>query len=138
MPTPMSASAEQRSPPRLVVGVVASAGGLAAMTALFRAVTPSSDLAFVVVPHQHPEHASTLPALLAGQSGLVVEEARDGMALFAGHVLVAPSTAYLRVAAGRIRLSEREGQQPIAYPIDHFLFSLAEEYQRRAVAVILS
>src|SRR5689334_7225794 len=123
-------SAESRSLPRLVVGVVASAGGLPAMTALFEASASLSDVAFVVVPHQDPAHVSALPSLLAAQTGLAVEEAHEGSPVLAGQVLVAPSSAYVRVAAGRIRLTDRAGQQSIAFPIDHFLVSLAEEYQR--------
>src|SRR5262245_14417147 len=47
-----------------IVGIGASAGGLAALSSFFGALQPETGMAFVVITHLHPEHESHLPELL--------------------------------------------------------------------------
>ena len=48
-----------------IVGIGASAGGLEALTSLLKAVPPDTGLAFVIIQHLDPKHASLLPDLFA-------------------------------------------------------------------------
>lgn len=50
--------------PFSIVGIGCSAGGLEALEQFFRNVPEDNNLAFVVVQHLDPHHASTLPELL--------------------------------------------------------------------------
>ncbi|HRW10292.1 MAG TPA: chemotaxis protein CheB, partial [Caldilineaceae bacterium] len=71
---PTSAGADQTSQerdtetspiPRLsVIGIGASAGGLAALRILFSALPADTGMTFVVIMHLSPEHESALPTLL--------------------------------------------------------------------------
>ena len=56
-----------------VVGIGASAGGLAALEKLFEKVPPDSGLAFVVVVHLSPERKSHLADLLQTHSPVPVK-----------------------------------------------------------------
>jgi two-component system, chemotaxis family, CheB/CheR fusion protein len=47
-----------------VVGIGASAGGLVASEAFFRAMVPDSGVAFVLIQHLDPTHESLTPELL--------------------------------------------------------------------------
>ena len=48
-----------------IVGIGASAGGVEALEALFRAMPPDPGMAFVVVTHLAPKRESMLPEILA-------------------------------------------------------------------------
>ena len=71
-----------------VVGVGASAGGLEALTSLLKAVPPDTGLAFVIIQHLDPKHASLLPDLLARWTRMPVHQVKDGMLVEPNHVYV--------------------------------------------------
>jgi two-component system CheB/CheR fusion protein len=55
-----------------VVGIGASAGGLAAFTDFLEHMPPDSGLAFVLVQHLDPQQPSLLPELLASHTPMPV------------------------------------------------------------------
>jgi two-component system CheB/CheR fusion protein len=61
-----------------VVGVGASAGGISALSSLFKAMPSKPGLAFVVVQHLSPTHVSRLVHLLSDATRLTLLEAVDG------------------------------------------------------------
>ena len=73
-----------------IVGIGASAGGLAAFEAFFSGMPVDSDpgMAFVLVPHLAPDHKSILTELIRRCTRMQVFEVEDGMA-------VAPNCAYI-------------------------------------------
>jgi two-component system CheB/CheR fusion protein len=123
-----------------VVGIGASAGGVEALQALFRAM-PEAPLAmaFVVVTHLGPDHESALPTILRDCTTMPVVPARDGEAVEPGYAYVLPNDAVITMAAGRLVLQR---QSPEAHrerqPIDVFLASLAEDQGEWAVGIVLS
>ena len=64
-----------------IVGIGASAGGLAAMTAFFSAIPTDRDpdMAFVLVQHLAPDHTSMLSDLIQRHTPMRVVEVEDGM-----------------------------------------------------------
>jgi len=62
-----------------VVGVGASAGGLEAFEQFFSNMPPDIGMAFVLVPHLDPGHASMMTELLRRVTKLEVSEAEEGM-----------------------------------------------------------
>ena len=58
----------------LVVGMGASAGGLEAFEQFFTHMPPDSGIAFVLVQHLAPDHASLLPELLAKYTRMPVQQ----------------------------------------------------------------
>ena len=65
MPDESTPSPPTPRPGCLIVGIGASAGGLEAFEQFFTRMPPDSGMAFVLVQHLAPDHASLLPDLLA-------------------------------------------------------------------------
>ena len=121
-----------------VVGLGASAGGLDAARRLLAALPASTGMAFILIQHLDPTHASMMVDLLAGHTPMPVQQAADGMPLEREHVYLIPPGTYLSIGAGALRLSEPRERHGARLPFDFFLRSLAEELGERAICVILS
>ena len=74
-------SASRRRPPLLVVGIGASAGGLAAFRSFFDHMPADTGMAFVLVQHLDPDHKSMLAELLRPHTAMEIVEAQDRAAL---------------------------------------------------------
>ena len=122
----------------LIVGIGASAGGLEAMEEFFRHMPPSSGMAFVVVSHQHAGHVSLLPSLLGKCTAMPVVEAKDGMAVEANNVYMAPGGVNLAILHGILHFMDAPTKERVPLPIDYFFRSLAEDQKQRAVGIVLS
>jgi two-component system CheB/CheR fusion protein len=121
-----------------VVALGASAGGLDAFRKLFDALPADIGMAFILIQHLDPTHASMMVDLLASHTTMKVQQAADGMPLERSHVYIIPPATYLSIKAGALRLSEPTERHGARLPFDFFLRSLAAEYGERAVCVILS
>jgi chemotaxis response regulator CheB len=66
-------------PPTLVVGVGASAGGLAAYKSFLASTPADTRMAFVLVQHLDPHHKSLLVELLGANSPIPVVAAKDAV-----------------------------------------------------------
>ncbi len=121
-----------------VAGLVASAGGLDAFKRFLAAMPADSGIAFVLIPHLDPAHASLMVDLLSRHSSMPVIEAADGMAPLANHVYVIPPNKNMTISGGLLRLAgpvERGGWQT---SIDLFLRSLADDQSENAICIVLS
>src|SRR5205085_8933447 len=101
-----------------IVGIGASAGGVEALEAFFKAVPAENGMAFVVVTHLPPYRDSLLAEILGRATRMPVVDARDDQPVEAQHVHVLPAGAALTMDKGRLRLrytgaAERE-RGPIA------------------------
>ncbi len=134
------AGRESGSPPASIpiVGVGASAGGLAALTALLKALPAHSGLAFVLIQHLDPQHPSALTQLLSKATSMPVREVTDGVAVQPDHVYVIPPNKSMIVRGGALRLTPRERTPAPHHPIDEFYSALAREKGNAAIGVILS
>jgi|SRR5215210_2804486 len=122
-----------------VVGVGASAGGLAAVRQVLDSLPAGLPASLVVVLHLMPNQPSHLAEILARTSALPVVQAADGQPLEHAHVYVAPPDNHLVVGRdGRVTLDQSAPVRFVRPSIDLFLGSLASSYDGRAVAVILS
>ena len=127
---------EVESPP--IVGIGASAGGLEAYRELLGALPGNTGMAFVLVQHLDPTHASMLADLLARATAMRVTEVRDEPAVEANHVYVMPPNRSMVITGGHLKLLPRSEPSGQHRPIDSFLMALAEDQGHRAVGVILS
>lgn len=121
-----------------IVGLGASAGGLEAFEHFFRNVPSNSGMAFVLVQHLDPGHASILTEILQRSTVMPVVEAEDQMAVAPNRVYVIPPNRDLAIFHGALQLSVPEQPRGHRMPIDFFLRSLAEDQGERAMGVILS
>ena len=130
--------AEQSKPDFCVVGIGASAGGLAALRALFSRMPAAPGFACVVVVHLSPEHESHLVQMLQPYTQMTVCQVTRTTALERNCVYVIPPNANLNSIDTHLRLTELESQRSKRAPIDHFLRTLAETHGDTAIGVILS
>jgi two-component system, chemotaxis family, CheB/CheR fusion protein len=121
-----------------MVAIGASAGGLDAFRTLLAALPEKTGMAFMLVQHLDPAHASMMVQLLAPHTALTVLEAREGMELERDHVYIIPPGRYLAVRNGALRLSQPQARQGVRMPFDFLLQSLAEAFGERAVCIVLS
>lgn len=104
-----------------VVAIGASAGGLEACTRPLEASRVPTGMAFILVQHLDPTHASLLVELLAGRNGLAVLQATDGMLVEPEHLYVIPPSSYLSVEGGALRLLPSLAGQGTRLPFDVLL-----------------
>lgn len=123
--------------PSCVVGVGASAGGLEALQQFLTFLPSNTGMAFVIIQHLSPDHKSLLVDILSKYTSMPVEEITDGMELQRNHVYTLPPKYNIEISSDILHLKEYDHSK-INHPIDIFFRSLAEAYENRAVAVILS
>ena len=121
-----------------IVGIGASAGGVEALEAFFRAMPADNGMGFVIVTHLPPDRDSLLAEIIGRASHMPVVNARDGQLVEAQHVYVLPPGATLTIAAGRLRLRHIAAANRERTPIDVFFTSLAEDQGERAIGIVLS
>ena len=121
-----------------IIGIGASAGGLEAFELFFKTMPSESGMAFVLVPHLDPGHASMLSEILQRNTTMPVLEAQDQIKIQPNHVYVIPPNKDMAIFHGAISLSVPELARGLRLPIDAFFRSLAEDQGERAICVILS
>jgi two-component system, chemotaxis family, CheB/CheR fusion protein len=124
--------------PFLIVGIGASAGGLAAFKSFFANVPADIGMAFVLVQHLAPSHKSLLVELLQPRSPLPVIEAHDRIEVEENRVYVIPPDATLTMEGVVLRVKSPAPERAHRRPIDTFFAALAENHNDRAVGVILA
>jgi two-component system CheB/CheR fusion protein len=121
-----------------VVGIGASAGGLEAFTRLIHALPPQTGMALVYIQHLDPTHPSMLAELLARETTMPVQEAKEGLRVQPDHVYVIVPNTNLTISRGTLHLSSRGSQSGMFMPVDEFFNSLAGDQETFAIGVILS
>ena len=121
-----------------IVGIGASAGGLEALDQFFRHAPTDSGVAFVLVQHLDPSHASLLSEILQRTTTMPVTEAQDQMTVEPNCVYIIPPNRDMAIFNGKLQLSVPNTPRGQRMPIDAFLRSLAEDRQERAIGIILS
>ena len=124
--------------PVSIVGIGASAGGLAALKTLFARTRDDTGLAFVVVVHLSPDHKSHLAELLQPHVAMPVQQVSETVRLEPNQVYVIPPNANLNSIDTHLRLSKLEKRRRERAPIDHFFRTLADTQDGDAIGVILT
>ena len=119
-----------------IVGIGASAGGLEAVTQLLKALPADTGMAFILVQHLAPTHASALAEILSRATKMPVMEVRDKLAVDPNHVYVIPPDRSMIIVGGELQLLPREGG--LHRPVDQFFRALAEDHGHQAIGVVLS
>ncbi len=121
-----------------IVGVGASAGGVAATTELVQNLGEAPGVAIVVVHHLDPSHDSGLVELLARVTSIPVTAVVDGERAEKDHIYVLPPGVDVTIARGILHLAPRSDRAGLHLPIDQFFESLAADQEASAVGVVLS
>jgi two-component system, chemotaxis family, CheB/CheR fusion protein len=129
---------DMNRPPSHVVGIGASAGGLAVLERFFESMPNQTGLAFVVVQHLSPDFKSVMDERLARRTLLPVHRVTEGMEVQADPVYLIPPKKDMIISNGRLLLTDKDPKQLVTLPIDHFFRSLAQDYGDRSIGIILS
>ena len=123
-----------------IVGIGASAGGLAAFEAFFSGMPPGANpgMAFVLVQHLAPDHKSLLTELVRRYTRMQVFEVEDGMKVQPDCVYIIPPNRDLALLNGLLQLLPPTSPRGLRLPIDHFFRTLAEDQHERAICIVLS
>ena len=121
-----------------IVGIGASAGGLAALEQFFEQVPADSGLAYVVVQHLNPTENSLLVELLQRVTTLPVREAGASLRIEPDCVYVISPNRELSVAGGVLKSEQPTEPRGMRLPVNVLFSSLARDQGDRAIAVILS
>jgi two-component system CheB/CheR fusion protein len=121
-----------------IVGIGASAGGLEAFESFFKAMSADAGIAFVVVAHLDPTHASILPELIQKKTRMKVLQVADNMKVLPNQVYIIPPNKEMAILNGSLQLMEMPKPRGANLPIDSFLRSLAQDQGGNAGCIILS
>ncbi|MDY7027600.1 MAG: chemotaxis protein CheB, partial [Spirochaetota bacterium] len=123
-----------------IVGIGASAGGLAAFEAFFSGMPADSEpgMAFVLVQHLAPDHKSMLKDLIKRYTRMQVFEVEDGMSVRPNCAYIIPPGHDMSFLQGSLKLHKPAAPRGHRLPIDFFFRSLAKDQGERAIAVVLS
>ncbi|WP_275096879.1 chemotaxis protein CheB [Sedimenticola hydrogenitrophicus] len=121
-----------------IVGIGASAGGLAPLEEFLGNIPPHSGMAYVVVQHLDPTHKALLSELLQRVTAMRVREARHNMRIDPDCVYVIPPNTELSVVNGMLHLASPVEPRGMRLPINVLFSSLAGTQGERAIAVVLS
>ncbi|WP_397532945.1 chemotaxis protein CheB [Roseateles sp.] len=135
---PAPSSQGPATDPTPIVGLGASAGGLAALEQFLAQVPAASGLAYVVVQHLDPTHKAMLAELLQRCTAMPVLEVLSSQPIEADVVYVIPPNAELTVLGNRLHLAAPSQPRGQRLPVDLLFSSLARELGVRAVGVVLS
>ncbi|MBK9292597.1 MAG: PAS domain-containing protein [Bacteroidetes bacterium] len=124
--------------PEYVVGLGASAGGLEALQDFFKAVPHNTGLAFVVIQHLSPDFKSMMDELLARYTKLPIRITTDGMQVEPDTIYLIPPRKNLTIFHGKLLLEDQGARNGLNLPIDLFFKSLALDYGKKAIGVVLS
>lgn len=121
-----------------VVCFGASAGGFDAYCTILSLLPADTGMAYIIVHHQPADGKSLLVEILPRMTEMPVALVAEGEKVKADHVYVVPAGMQVTMDGDSFRLAPLV--KPPGWPknISVFLQSLAEDRQKRAIAVILS
>lgn len=121
-----------------IIVVGASAGGVEALIALARDLPRDLPAAVFVVLHVPAHGMSVLPSILSRSGPLPAAHARDGEAIEAGRIYVAPPDHHLLIKPGQVRVMRGPSENGHRPAIDPMFRTAARAYGRRVIGVILT
>jgi two-component system CheB/CheR fusion protein len=131
-----------------IVGIGASAGGLAAFEAFFSGMpadteglgkfTAGPGMAFVLVQHLAPDHESILAELVRRYTRMQVLEVEDGMLVRPNCAYIIPPNCDMAFLNGALQLMKPAAPRGQRLPIDFFFRSLAQDQHEHAIGIVLS
>ena len=122
----------------LIAALGASAGGLEACEKFFKHMPADADIAFVIVQHLAPDHASALADLLGRHTRMAVAEVRDNTRVIPNRVYIIPPNATLTIKDCTLRVAAPAEPRGRRTPIGSLFSSLAADRGENAVCIMLS
>ncbi|MCP4700981.1 MAG: PAS domain-containing protein [Gammaproteobacteria bacterium] len=121
-----------------IIGIGASAGGLAAFEKFFTNMPADSGMAFVLVQHMNPTRKSMLAGLVQKYTDMRVMQSKDRQPVEPDHVYIIPPNKDLAIFHGALHPLDPVKPYGRSLPIDFFFRSLAEDLGEHAICLIFS
>jgi len=121
-----------------IVGVGASAGGLEALEGFFKHFPEDTGMSFVVVQHLSPDFKSLMVELLARYTKMKIHRVDKPIKVQPNSIYLIAPKKNLTIKGMTLTPSDQDPSIQPRLPIDSFFTSLAEEFGRYAVGVVLS
>ncbi|MGP9801270.1 chemotaxis protein CheB [Rheinheimera sp. NSM] len=138
MSTASSTKAVAATPPKAIVGIGASAGGLQPLEQFLSHTPVDTGLAWIIVQHLDPTQKAMLAELLQRATAMKVQQATQGMQVNANQIYVIPPNTELRVHNGALKLTKPTEARGLRLPVNILFQSLADTLAENAIGVILS
>jgi two-component system CheB/CheR fusion protein len=122
----------------LVVGLGASAGGIAALQKFFSGVPRDVHAAYVVILHLSADHDSKLAQVLQSTTSMAVSQVTEPVTLESRHIYVISPSQSLKIVDGKLVPAEMTRSEERRSPVDVFFRTLADAHRSRAVCIVLS
>jgi len=133
---PINTTSNDKLAEKFIIGIGASAGGMAAIHELFDN-TPTDAVSYVIIQHLSPDYKSFMKELLIKHSKLKIHVAENGMEVLPNCVYVLPEGKNMTIADGKLILKDR----PVSTPnsaVDIFFNALAEDLGNKSIGIVLS
>ncbi|WP_446745701.1 CheR family methyltransferase [Silvibacterium acidisoli] len=124
--------------PYPVVGIGASAGGLAALREILENLDVQTGMSFVLVTHLSPDHKSFLSEILERYTRMPVRPVTHGTRPEPNNIYILQPDQRLQLRGGNFHVESRTSGTAHSLVIDTFFRSLAAEQKNHAVGVVLS
>lgn len=121
-----------------IVGIGASAGGLAALQLFFDNMPSDSGMAFVIIQHLSPDFKSQMNELLSHHTSMAIQKVVDNITLKPNTIYLNASMTQMEVKHMKLLVTNISQKLHVDLPINVFFNSLAHELGEQAVGVILS
>lgn len=122
-----------------IVGIAASSDGTNAIINIISKFPKDLPASILIVKHLASDYKSYFPGIFAYRTLLTVKEAENGEKIKSSIVYVAPPNYHLLIDAEKtISLTQTEKVNSVRPAADVLLKSIAENYQQRSIAVILT
>jgi two-component system, chemotaxis family, CheB/CheR fusion protein len=120
-----------------VVAIGASAGGLDALERFFQSLPTDLGASYVVIQHLSPDHKSMMANLLGRHTQMPVVTVEHDMRIEPNRVHLIPPASMMSVSGDALRLTPKN-PRGLTLPIDLFFTSVAKEFGKHAIGVVLS
>lgn len=136
-------SNEQHIPAKIkeafwVVGIGSSAGGLEALEEFFQNMPVDSGMAFVVIQHLSPDFKSVMDQLLERKTKIPIRVIKPDMEIRPNTIYLLPPKKEVIISSGKLILADRSQTRELKFPVDEFFRSLAQDFGKRSVGIVLS
>ncbi|MEM7784975.1 MAG: CheR family methyltransferase [Planctomycetota bacterium] len=130
-------SVDLKSELNFVVGIGASAGGLRSIELLLRDLDVDCNASFIIIQHLSPDVVSVMKDVLTRSTAMVVETIEDQKQLMPNTIYVMPPGYGVELEGAKFLLTKLDREE-LTRTVDKFLISLAENFGKKAIGIVLS
>jgi len=122
----------------VVVGIGSSAGGLEALQIMLSNLPEIENCSYVIAQHLSPTHKSMMVDLLARSTNIPVLEVKNGLKIKPKTIYMTPENTDIYVKNSKLYIKTIEQSFGPKPSVNYLLSSLAQDYNKRSIGIILS